>query len=274
MTSLSSTMEATSSSSPRSLRPRRERKSLAHLFQAPNDDEDDQDADGSTDEEAKKKKKLPIFEEPVSDSEYDPGEATGANGAANPGADDDDDDEAGLSDLDVTDEGGSPAEDEGSDNEPRFGASSSSRTLGGSRNRLRVNGGPTKSQMPVFTSFNFTQKRPGNRVSAPNISATSNRNRPSTMHVFPGPSRRLAEKPSPFSAPRMVTTNGLEDSAISTRFAKAWGCSVFPGPTWEITEDLGFYKEISYDDNGEHVRPVVHEEVNLSHRSFEVLDSV
>lgn len=272
-------MDGSSSSPPRSLRPRRgERKSFAFLFHNPDLDEDDPDAIGSTDEEggtSAPRKRLPAIEEPASESDYDPGEQAADKGEP------EEEDDASLSELAATDpdDANSPGEggddnddDDGSDTEMHL-PNSGGLSVSHNRSRLRVNSGPAKSQVPVFTSFNFTQKRPGNRLMAPNVSSNSGRNRPLTMHSFPGPTRRLSQKPSPFEKPIMQATNGLGETALATRFVKAWGCSIFPGPAWELIEDLGFYKEVQYsEDEAERTRPIVHDEVFISPHSLEILD--
>lgn len=261
-------MDESSSPSRRNLRPRREGQSFAQLFQFPDTDEEMGNATGSSDDDgASKRKKLPPLEEPISDSEYDPGEEPAAEeieasasasegvitGPEDAGSEELLEDDESVLDLNLAD----------STEEPRGGRRA--------HQRVRSIALASKRQEPVVATFNFTQKRPGNRTAPPNLATVRSRDRSSLLHTYPGPSRRLSKKPSPFEPPHFVETNG-HPTSTSSRLTKAWSSNVFPGPTWELLEDEAFYKEIQNFNTGERERPIVHPSLLIRNETFELLE--
>lgn len=250
----------------RSLRPRKEGKSFAEMFQFHESDEDMGDGSGSGN--GFQRKKLPPIEEPVSDSEYDPVE-----GKANPEAaessshsgdvlsevDDGDPDPDALLDGSVVDVNLQPS-------------GAQSRTVRDIRRSRTSKSSLKPSGQELVASFNFIQRRPGNRTVAANPVIGLLRARATPLYTFPGPSRRLSQKPSPFEEPQFVSTTGHFGS-VAARVIKAWSWSVFPGPLWELLEDMAYFKEVAYTSGNERTRPVVHSDVVIPAGSFEVLES-
>lgn len=256
----------------RSLRPRKEGQSFAEMFQLPESDEDMGGESGSGGEDgALRRKKLPPIEEPVSDSEYDPGEGKAeSEGPSSSSLSEDVSSE--------TDEGHSDAFlDDGDGSVADVGPPSPSGViLRTARPVKRPRPGKSTTKFggqELVASFNFTQKRPGNRTIAANPVIGSSRARATHLYTFPGPSRRLSTKPSPFEEPQFVSTKAHAGS-VAARVAKAWSFSVFPGPVWELLEDMAYFKEVVHTATGERRRPIVHSDVYVHSEGFEILDSL
>jgi transcription factor C subunit 6 len=253
----------------RNLRPRKQGQSFAEMFQSPESDEDIGDESGPDGEDSGlRRKRLPPIEEPVSDSEYDPGEERAESEAPTssslsegvPSENDGGDSDALIDDGSVVDVG-PPS--------PSGVLSRTARYV--KRSRPSKSAPKLSGQELVVASFNFTQRRPGNRTAAANPVIGLLRARAAHLYTFPGPSRRLSKKPLPFEEPQFVSTNG-HASSVAARVTKAWSFSVFPGPVWELMEDMAYFKEVEQTVAGERRRPVVHSDVYVHSENFEIVD--
>jgi transcription factor C subunit 6 len=248
----------------RILRPRREGRSFAQMFQLDESDEDVGNESGSGREGSSlKRKRLPPIEEPASDSEYDPGEEKAESEVVNNASED------------VSSELGEDDAEASLDDESDMGPPPSvvhSRTARDVKRPHQNKSAPKSAgQELAIASFNFTQRRPGNRTVAANPATGSLRARATPLYEFPGPSRRLSKKPSPFQEPQFMSTNGHVGS-VAARVIRAWSSSVFPGPVWELLEDMAYFKEIEYAAGSERRRPVVHSDIFVPLENFELLD--
>lgn len=263
---------SSSSKGRRSLRPRKEGQSFTQLFQPV--DLDEEMLGDSEDDAETARKKLPQVEDPVTDSEYDPVEAAEKAGK---GGDDAQDETDEAEDANATDDDEKSVDsllDDGSvvDMSIRPAEVPAAKNPGRKRSkptRAQPSSVPGGSKNTVAT-FNFKQKRPGNRTVISNPAAALSRARAKPLFIFPGLSRRLEKKPSPFEPPVLVETNG-PSGAVSLRVSKAWCSGIFPGPTWQMLEDIGWYKELVHSGDGERSRQTVHKPVTMLPESFKIL---
>lgn len=125
---------------------------------------------------------------------------------------------------------------------------------------------PKRKPMPGLSS------KPKNYI-LPNV---NHRHRAMPLFDRQCPVERLTERPSPFGAPRLTSTNSWSvNQAVLERISKAWGFNVGQGGLWELTEDRAWFKE-SMTSSGEELadekarRPRVHEEIRAD--GFEVIE--
>jgi transcription factor C subunit 6 len=253
-----------------SLRERKNRPSYAQLFDL--GDSEDDEAKGSEGEPgpSTRRKRLPPIEDPVSDSEFDPGEAESAveGGDVNESdseildAEVEDDDMGGpdlelASDNDVLDFSTGPKRIRRREVAPR-----AKRHAGGFR--------PPSGVPSGIQTLHITQKRPGNRTSVAVINGPANRTRPRPLYISPKPSLRLSSSPAPFEAPKLQSTPA-PIGLVSVRLSKSWANSLNPGPVWQLMEDLAWYKELIDNPDGGRIRPVVYEKLKPPSDNLEML---
>ncbi|KAF8327233.1 uncharacterized protein EI90DRAFT_3018294 [Cantharellus anzutake] len=58
------------------------------------------------------------------------------------------------------------------------------------------------------------------------------------------------------------------------KLTQAWSRSLFPGPAWELMEDIGWYKERLYQPDGTHPRPLTLVGVSSSASDLEILTTI
>lgn len=256
---------------PRSLRPRREGQSFASMFRVPSSEEELGDASSGSEDRGEgpsMRKKLPPIEDPITESEYDPGEepVVAEEEISNGFGSDAMISNSEEGDMNLVDE------DEDAMDLDTLGASAKSHS-----SHPRKPGGASRpsnarpQHESSIATFNFSQRRPGNRVAPSNPASNQNRNRAAPLFVYPGISQRLASAPLPFKPSEFVQTNG-QRGGIATRVGRAWGSNIFPGPTWELFEDLSFFKEIELTPDGGRRRPIVHSKLSMLNTSFKILD--
>ncbi|KAF8316837.1 hypothetical protein DL93DRAFT_2056052 [Clavulina sp. PMI_390] len=153
--------------------------------------------------------------------------------------------------------------------EPKHAARSEARV----DRRVKATSAASRPADAAIASFNFTQKRPGNRSAPANVFANASRRALSGIgNYYSTKTQRLAKSPSPFQKPELVPTTPTSGS-VAQRVLKVWGYSVFPGPTWELCEDLAYFKELKHDpEKGQRKRPIVHAAVPLTERDVKILD--
>ena len=218
----------------------------------------------------RRRRRLTPIEDPVSDSEFAPsadGDDMKESASQNSDSDasdnverDEDEDDPGQEEDAWVDEDGLPLA-------PRTTSSSK----GSKQDMYRARKTDfAKSHAPAIQTLHVTKGRAGNRTPAINTPnhQKSNRNRPLLIYVsMDGPARRLAHEPRPFDiTPSMNTRRAV--GLVAERLSKASSQSMYIGPSWELIEDLAWYKERHVNEMGINIRPIVHDSVKVSKDSI------
>lgn len=245
----------------RQLRPRKTRPSYAKLAGLYSDNESDSMELGPS------SSKMAVDEEDGSESDFAP--EKGIQSLP--------DEQEEISDTDVASD--DEDEDGEGDEEQTPIATTSTTQKPGSLNKGKGKAKAKAATSPVKSTASgvktaFRSKRKSYSLPTPNVHL---RHRAVPLFSRPEQSERLAEYPNIFQPTHTVLTNSFTGNGkVMDRVNKTWGFNIGPGPSWEVVEDRGWYKEAETKGEDRETegkrRPRVHQDFALRD-AWEVLSS-
>jgi len=237
----------------RQLRPRKTRPSYAKLAGLYSDDESDSMELGPS------SSKMVVDEEDGSESDFAP--EKGIQSLP--------DEQEEISDTDVASDDDEDEDGEGDEEQTPI-ATTSTTQKPGSLNKGKGKAKAKAATSPVKSTASgvktaFRSKRKSYSLPTPNVHL---RHRAVPLFSRPEQSERLAEYPNIFQPTHTVLTNSFTGNGkVMDRVNKTWGFNIGPGPSWEVVEDRGWYKEAETKGEDHETerkrRPRVHQDFAL-----------